>query len=45
MSERAASNEREQSTELNVDSIIAACGGSERVAIRALIIANEYFEC
>ncbi len=25
-----------------MDTVIAACGGSERAAIRALIIANEY---
>jgi hypothetical protein len=25
-----------------VDAVIAACGGSERATIRALLIANEY---
>lgn len=28
--------------EADVDTVIAACGGSERAAIRALLIANEY---
>jgi hypothetical protein len=28
--------------EADVDTVIAACGGSERAAIRALLIANEF---
>lgn len=32
----------EADLEADVDTIIAACGGSARAAIRALIIANEY---
>ena len=32
----------EADLEADVDTVIAACGGNERAAIRALIIANEY---
>jgi hypothetical protein len=28
--------------EADVDAVIAACGGSQRAAIRALLIAHEY---
>jgi hypothetical protein len=28
--------------EVSIDTAIAACGGAERAAIRALLIANEY---
>jgi hypothetical protein len=41
--EQAAAEESQQpDLEEDVDTVIAACGGSERAAIRALIIANEY---
>ena len=44
MSERATSDDvtGEADLEADVDTVIAACGGSARAAIRALIIANEY---
>jgi hypothetical protein len=32
----------EADLEADVDTVIAACGGSMRATIRALIIANEY---
>lgn len=34
--------ERETDLEADVDTVIAACGGSTRAAIRALLIANEF---
>lgn len=43
MIEQPASADNEQpDLEADVDTIVAACGGSERAAIRALLIANEY---
>jgi hypothetical protein len=43
MSHRAVSEQSEEADlEADVDIVIAACGGSERAAIRALLIANEY---
>ena len=43
MIQPAASDESQQpDLEADVDAVIAACGGSERAAIRALLIANEY---
>jgi hypothetical protein len=43
MNHSAASEEAgEADLEADVDTVIAACGGSERAAIRALLIANEY---
>ena len=37
-----SSTEQEDDLEADVDTVIAACGGSERAAITALLIANEY---
>ena len=43
MNEQAASEPTDEAVlEADVDTVIAACGGSTRAAIRALIIANEY---
>jgi hypothetical protein len=43
MNQQAASEPIEEADlEADVDTVIAACGGSERAAIRALLIANEY---
>jgi len=43
MNQQAITNESNQpDLEADVDTVIAACGGSERAAIRALLIANEF---
>ena len=43
MNQQPASEASQQpDLEADVDTVIAACGGSERAAIRALLIANEY---
>ena len=43
MNQQAASDDPPQpDLEADVDTVIAACGGNERAAIRALLIANEY---
>ena len=43
MNQQATSDESSPpDLEADVDTVIAACGGSTRAAIRALIIANEY---
>ena len=43
MAEQATTIDDEQpDLEADVDTVIAACGGGERAAIRALLIANEY---
>jgi hypothetical protein len=38
----APDNNRRPDLEADVDAVVAACGGSSRTAIRALLIANEY---
>ncbi len=38
----AAETQGGDDLEADVDTVIAACGGSTRAAIRALIIANEF---
>jgi len=43
MNQQPASDDPPQpDLEDDVDTVIASCGGSERAAIRALLIANEY---
>jgi hypothetical protein len=43
MGEQAASDPEDgDDLEADVDTIIAACGGSMRATIRALLIANEF---
>jgi hypothetical protein len=43
MGEQATSDTPDEADlEADVDTVIAACGGSERGAIRALLIANEF---
>jgi len=43
MSEQAASEPTDASDlEADVDAVVEACGGSQRAAMRALLIANEY---
>jgi hypothetical protein len=43
MGEQAASKPQDgDDLEVDVDTVIAACGGSLRAAIRALLIANEF---
>jgi hypothetical protein len=38
----AAETTPEADLEADVDTVVAACGGSMRAAIRALLIANEF---
>ena len=43
MNQQPASDDPPQpDLEADVNAVIAACGGSKRAAIRALLIANEY---
>ena len=43
MNQQAITDESQQpDLEADVDAVIAACGGGERAAIRALLIANEF---
>lgn len=40
----STSSDDDDGLEISVDQAIAACGGDQRAAIRALIVANDYLE-